>query len=142
LTAVEYRKGPDGHYHVALQIEIKKGEYFHNSRVLVDTGADKCMIPRELNERFLHLAIAGVDHDVSTASGETDIEWVLIPKMTLMRKALVHAGPDFYRYDLEKTDLSQENVAAWLGDSCIVGMNFTGKFDVRMTKDNRIIFEG
>jgi hypothetical protein len=34
------------------------------------------------------------------------------------------------------------NVEAWLGDDYVLGMNFIGQFDVRMTRDGRIIFEG
>jgi len=139
---VEYRRRQDGLYHAALQIEFGNGGNLTNSRVLVDTGASKCAIPRELNEKFLHLAIAGVDHGVNTALGGTSYEWVVIPKMTLMRKKEIHIGPIFYAYDLEETDLSQTNVETWLSDCSVIGMNFMGKFDVRMTKDRRIILEG
>jgi predicted aspartyl protease len=142
LTSVEYRRRPDGLYLAAVQIEFQEGKRLAYSGVLVDTGATKCMVPKETNEQVFHFEKVGCDDKVDTGLGPATYDWIVIPKMTLMARRLAREGETSVTYGLKETDLSQVNVEAWLGDDYVLGMNFIGQFDVRMTRDSRIIFEG
>jgi len=137
---VEYRKRPGSPYFAALRIELGSGEVLTQARALVDTGATKCVIPREDNERLLHFSKAGCDGKVDTALGEASYDWVVVPRMTLMMKREINIGPLYVTYALEETDLSLDNVEAWLGDDYMIGMNFIDKFDVTMSKAGIMTF--
>jgi predicted aspartyl protease len=141
LSPVEYRKTTKDLYHIIFQVEDLKGKALHRTRALVDTGSTKCKIPREDNKKFFHLKEAGCDGMVDTAAGLAKFDWVVIPRIVLMRNVKVKLGDTRFLYELEKTDLYLENVQAWLGDDYVIGMNFIDNFDVRMTKDRRIIFK-
>lgn len=121
-----------------MRVERTK-EVFTHARALVDTGSTKCMVPKVDNDKTFHLEKAGRDKGVSTALGKADYDWVIIPRISLMREKQTYIGPFLVTYDLEETGLALENVETWLGDEYIVGMNFMDKFDVTLTKDGHII---
>jgi len=118
------------------------GSFYETLRALVDTGASKCMIPVNINNRVLHLPKAGHDSGVITGKGPIELDWVVVPKLTLLFLEEMSRAGSYVTYRTQPTDISATDVKTWLGDDFVIGMNFIEKFNVVLGKDGHIAFEG
>jgi len=128
-------------YRIPVGFEDAAGELHMMDRVLVDTGASKCMVPTQINRRLLHLTIEGRDCGVTTGGGAMDYSWVVVPRIVLCRREEVARLGPFVAYVPKPTDLFETDIKTWLGDCFVVGMNFIERFKVLLEKDGHITFE-
>lgn len=108
-------------------------------RALVDYGATKCVIPKIVNDKTLHLPIIGTDKDVETGNGKRDFQYVILPRVIIVE--INFAGKTF---QIKETGLEVRDVPAWLGDEeeeFVAGLSFLDKFNITMKKGEMIVVE-
>lgn len=141
MPRVEYDSYVRGRFLVPISIYGPNLQAGFTLGALVDTGSTKCMIPAYLNDRRLHLPIAGTDGSVETARGRISLDYVMIPRMMLLANARVTDLGAIMAIGPLETGLYADGIEAWLGDYPIIGMNFLDRFDITLGRDRHIIFE-